>query len=422
MVNSKVLKPRILVVTYISSAFLRQSQKSLINCYKKYSKNFEVHIINLFMSNILSECNKYNWDIIIYHSSFIGLRFNRARFLNLLKKNHQELINIKASHKALTIQDEFSNMDLVCDFINKYSVDTIFSVAPRQEIKKIYKNINFNKIKFFEVLTGYIDENQITKIKNINTFKKNWIGYRVYTRPEWGTFNLKKIKLGLLFQKYCKQNNIKHDIAFGEENFFLGDKWNKFLLQCRAVIGIEGGSNILDWDGSFSKKINKIKNKKLLINYNYLKKLEKNLEKIKLMTISPRHLDACLTKTCQLLVKGKYNNILKPWKHYIPINKNMTNLSHVMKILNDDKKVNKIIHNAYKDIIQSRKYTYKKFVEFMLSKFKVNKICKEKISFYSVFLIKINYLNTYVCALLWSMLKKILSAKLIFRVIDIMKA
>ena len=100
----------------------------------------------------------------------------------------------------------------------------------------------------------------------------------------------------------------------------------------------------------------------------------------------------------------------------------MTNLSHVMKILNDDKKVNKIIHNAYKDIIQSRKYTYKKFVEFMLSKFKVNKICKEKISFYSVFLIKINYLNTYVCALLWSMLKKILSAKLIFRVIDIMKA
>ena len=42
---------------------------------------------------------------------------------------------------------------------------------------------------------------------------------------------------------------------------------------------------------------------------------------LKLFAISPRHFECCLTKTCQVLYQGRYDNIFKANHHFIEIKK-----------------------------------------------------------------------------------------------------
>lgn len=261
-------------------------------------------------------------------------------------------------------------MDLVCKFINKYSIKSIFSVAPKYEIKKIYRTVNFKKVKFYNVLTGYIDEKIVKYVKNKKNKKRSFlIGYRAHAEMGWGTFNLKKIEIGKLFKDYSSKKKLPTSIKFGAKNFFLGYDWYDFLLNCKATIGIEGGSNILDWEGNYSHKLKRnqtleLKKKQLLLQ-------EKNLIKINLKALSPKHLEACITKTCQILVTGKYNGILKPWLHYIPLKKDYSNIEQVMKLITRKNIRKKITERAYKDIVESKKYTYEEFVKFVLLKFNI---------------------------------------------------
>ena len=53
-------------------------------------------------------------------------------------------------------------MDLLCDLINDLGVDYVFSVAPESEWPKLYRTVDFRRVRF-EALTGYLDGALIEK-------------------------------------------------------------------------------------------------------------------------------------------------------------------------------------------------------------------------------------------------------------------
>ena len=59
---------------------------------------------------------------------------------------------------------------------------------------------------------------------------------------------------------------------------------------------------------------------------------------------------------------GEYSGILKPNVHYIELKKDHSNLKDVIDSLYDEDRRMKIVKKAYKDIIDSDKYTYENFV------------------------------------------------------------
>ena len=87
------------------------------------------------------------------------------------------------------------------------------------------------------------------------------------------------------------------------------------------------------------------------------------LEKLQLFAISPRHLEACATKTCQVLVEGSYNGILTAGEHFIELKKDFSNIHLVLDKIKEDKQREHIVNRAYKDIVQSGKYSYNNFVK-----------------------------------------------------------
>jgi hypothetical protein len=65
--------------------------------------------------------------------------------------------------------------------------------------------------------------------------------------------------------------------------------------------------------------------------------------------ISSRHFEAAGTKTCQIMLEGKYNDILKPDEHFISLKHDLSNIDDVMKRFGDA---------AYRKVMVDRTYEY----------------------------------------------------------------
>ena len=84
--------------------------------------------------------------------------------------------------------------------------------------------------------------------------------------------------------------------------------------------------------------------------------------RLQLFAISPRHLEACATRTCQVLVEGDYSGVLRPGEHYIPISKDLSNLDDVLEQLQSDEQRERLTEAAYRDVVASGRYGYERFV------------------------------------------------------------
>lgn len=350
---------------------MRSSQRDHLQAFKKYSSGFNCFYLNLAFAGYPAYLNKVPFDLIVFDWSFVGGRVEKARFKETLSR-----IEHLRSDKAIKVcmpQDEFTCMDVLCDFINDFNVKYVFTVAPATEWSKIYKTINQDRVSFFRVLTGYLDEEVVKKWSNKSRVSFDYrpldIGYRTVSTAIWGRFNLHKATIAEIFQEQSALRGLKTDIKVGAEYFKLGDEWLKFLSRCRFTLGIEGGSRILDWDGSILCAVTEYIKSNPRATFDELAGVCVPVERegeVNVIALSPRHLEACLTSTVQILVEGDYNGILKPNVHYIPLKLDFSNISEVFVRMDDVTACRKIAETAYNDIVASNKYSYRSMVELVM--------------------------------------------------------
>jgi len=83
---------------------------------------------------------------------------------------------------------------------------------------------------------------------------------------------------------------------------------------------------------------------------------------LELFAVSPRHLEACVSRTCQVLVRGAYNGVLEADKHYIPLEPDFSNLDEVLETMRRDDRRAAITEAAFRDVVESGRWTYRGFV------------------------------------------------------------
>jgi Glycosyl transferases group 1 len=74
--------------------------------------------------------------------------------------------------------------------------------------------------------------------------------------------------------------------------------------------------------------------------------------------ISSRHFDAAGTGTCQILVRGRYNDILTADEHYIPLDPDLANVDEVIARFRDPIERGRIASAAY--ILVNERHTYRR--------------------------------------------------------------
>jgi len=304
-----------------------------------------------------------DFDLIVFHNTFLALRWADREILD----RYYRFKRLKGYKIALP-QDEFLNTESLNKFFINTGVKTVFTCLPESEFNRVYPKDKSGLDYCFTIFPGYIDDSAMVKAsKYCRPHKLRTIdtGYRAWKAPYWlGRHGQLKWQLTEKFLNTSCKSNLNFDLSNNEKHVFHGEKWYEFLSNCRVVLGCEGGASLLDADGSIKRKTEQYVRKHPHAAFEDVEKacfpgLDGNL---KLFALSPRHFEACITRTCQALVEGEYGGILKPGVHYIEIKKDWSNIQDVIKQVADKEYCERIANNAYTDIVESGLYTYKRLV------------------------------------------------------------
>ena len=137
-----------------------------------------------------------------------------------------------------------------------------------------------------------------------------------------------------------------------------------FSPSCKYTLGVEGGASVHDPDGAFHEA-----------SLRYLAEHpEASFEEVEAncfpgvdggiayYAISPRHLEACATRTAQVLIEGSYNGILRPGEHYLELRRDFSNLDEVLDRSTTTAERARITETRTATWCASGAYTYERFV------------------------------------------------------------
>lgn len=372
---NQIKKTKVLIVSQGLNYPWRIVLRCFLDSYQKYLSNAICYYFILPQKEILqNNLRNLDYDLIIFDCMFSGLlRWGDYEDI----RHYVDKVNFLKSRnttKVLVTQDEWLRTDNVCNFINEFGINVVISVAPPSEWHTLYPTVDFSKVRFYQGLTGYLEDHIVVKTKNLIDKQRDRpidIGYRAARSPAWfGRHGFLKTQVAEVFQEKSPSFGLKIDISTNRKNEISGFAWYKFMASCKYFIGVEGGVSVLD-------PIGKIWKEGVLFQKKFPNATFEEIENavfpnqegsVKLFALSPRHLEAVCTKTCQILVEGDYNGILKPNIHYIPLKKDFSDIETVLQKTSDVKLRQTIAENAYKDIVLSGKYTYKGFISFLLEK------------------------------------------------------
>ena len=313
----------------------------------------------LFLRPYVSLKNDYgkNFDVIIIHYSICIIFRNYISFL--LRKKLQ---NFKG-FKIVIIQDEYRWINRILREMVYLNVDCIVSLLDKENINKVYNHPQLENKLMVSTLAGYVSNNWINRdVPKISERKKHII-YRGNNLPFWlGNGAHEKSVLSEKILENFDDIGLNLDVSSNPGDRIYGKDWLDFMKSGKCVIGLEGGASIFDFDGSIEKKVRKFQSENPKATYEkihreYLSRFE---DKVYYRMITPRSFEAIAMKTVQVLYPGKYSGILEPWKHYLPINRDFSNLNEVISAIKNDDFLQKMANQAYSEIIESQNYSEEK--------------------------------------------------------------
>jgi hypothetical protein len=224
----------------------------------------------------------------------------------------------------------------------------------------------YNRASFYRALTGYID-NQAAK-RLVSTLPKiecrsTDIVYRATRLPYWfGSHGQLKHHIADIIREGAKNHHLTFDISTSEADTIVGEGWLDFIASEKAIIGCESGSSALDRRGEIKAKLQALLLENPSLTFEQADSgLPPGWNNFSFFAISPRHLEAVITKTCQILVEGSYNGILKPNIHYIQLKRDFSDIDDALEKMKNPQLLEEITERAYADIYLSNKYSYKTF-------------------------------------------------------------
>jgi hypothetical protein len=362
---------RILIVYNL----LRKNDRSTIfehlYCFKRYSGE-QCYYLNT-ARGIPRFITKTHFDLIIYHYSFLSFTLRWPEAANQVRFKQYGLLKELRGYKIAIPQDEYVYSDILSEFFSAFGVKTVFTCLPETEWQKVYPMEKSGLRHYLTVFPGYVDELSLEKLRKTGLKRHDSrpidIGYRARKLPYWvGRHGTIKWELTQKFIAAADGHNLYIDLSNDANDVFLGAEWYKFLAKCRVVLGCESGASLHDPDGSIFRKVNEYVGDHPESSFDEVERacfpgLDGNL---RLFSLSPRHFEACITKTCQALVEGEYGGIIKPGVHYIEIKKDGSNINDVIRQMKDIKTCEQLADKAYRDIVESGLYTYRNFAQMVL--------------------------------------------------------
>lgn len=366
------MKRKILVVYAALNHPLRATTKQLIDCFQEYSDDHWFYV-NLAHKAAPFYLSRIEFDLVVFHVTFMQRLSRSEAHFQRMTRRAACVLDLPVSRRVALVQDEFWNASKVERFLLKSGVNVVFSVSPDSEWRKIYPRIDPGKVRFHRVLTGYLDDNNLDMMIALGENpapRKYDLVYRASNRPSpaWGRFGYLKQDLTDAVVRLLPNYSLQTDISTAAADVIHGNAWYEFLASSRYTFGVESGVSLLDRDGEINARVSAYRTAHPAAEFEEIEAtcfpgMDGNIH---MAAIGPRHLEACATRTCQILTEGDYNGLLKPGLHYIPLSRDLANLPEVLGSLGDEDRRRRLVKRAFDDIVAPRKLTYANFVREVL--------------------------------------------------------
>ncbi len=359
-------RPNVLVLYGLLQWPLRQWHSDHLYSFRNYARS-RCFYVNVGVRKVPRALREVEWDAVVLHHTLTGQRM-QPPILDFQLKRAGAVKGMAPTTVAM-IQDECIYTDLMSGLIDDFGADHVFSLAPESEWRKIYPAVDHDKVRFHRVLAGYLDEATLKRVDAIvaeGRPREIDIGYRAWSGLlSLGRHGTLRRRLAEVFEPAAKARGMTTDISVDMADVHHGDDWYRFLASCRYFLGAEGGATVLDSTGEFMLRTERYLDEHPGASFEEVEAACFPGEdgKLQLFAISPRHLEACATRTCQVLVEGEYSGVLEAGVHYIPIARDLSNVEEVLDTLQSDSERERITEAAHRDIVETGRYTYRGLVE-----------------------------------------------------------
>jgi hypothetical protein len=159
-------------------------------------------------------------------------------------------------------------------------------------------------------------------------------------------------------EKIAPQKGLTIDFSY--KTIHRGE-WADFLRRCKGIPGAESGTYFLDREGFILSRAKKYEQAHPGATLDEIKRacFVNIPEHISGKCISSRHFEPIGTKTCQILLEGEYNGILKANEHYLAVKKDYSNLEEIIRCFRDDDYRKSIVEKAYEYVISEHTYEHR---------------------------------------------------------------
>ncbi len=303
------------------------------------------------------------YDAVVFHYTFLDLRQRPAEFRRQCTR--LDPLRHLTCPKALIPHDEQAHSDLLCSFGLEFGVTHVFTPAPASEWPRVYEGLDLDRVAFCSVLTGYVDDSLARRIAQRGGDLEGRsidIGYRSAAGwPFYGRHGMLKGLVAEFVDERAPKYNLITDISTAHTDAILGEAWFDFLLDCKYTIGVEGGSSVFDRDGSVLQRVQEYLGTHPEADFDEVEAacfpgMDGDFE---YRLLGPRHFEAAMTRTCQILVEGDYQGVFQAGRHYIALKPDFSNLDEVLQAVQADQHRHEITKAVYRDVIESGDYSYK---------------------------------------------------------------
>jgi hypothetical protein len=302
------------------------------------------------------------FDGVVLHTTFLCERWS-DQFADV-RRRYAWLSDVPCTKVALP-QDEYDHSEVLDEWLSELGVSDVFTVLGEDVRPVLYPTLH-ERAHFHPALTGYIDDAMASYCAahlRPTSDRAFDIVYRATRLPYWfGSHGQLKHKIAEIVGERLVAHDLRADISTEWDDTIFGDAWSDFLMSGRAIIGAESGSSVLDRRGEIQSRIRTLLAEQPALSFEEVgRELPEGWDSCRFFAISPRHLEAVVTKTAQVLVEGTYSGVLEAERHYIPLRPDFSNLDDVLERLHDHRLLQETADRAYEEIYVGGAYRYSDF-------------------------------------------------------------
>ena len=331
-----------------------------LDAFQRYSR-FRVRELS-FLRRLPASLDLAQFDVLAIHYS-IAIGYLSEHYISPAAKQR---VRDFPGLKVVFIQDEYRAINAVMEALRFMRIDVLFTCVPEGEIEKVYPSAQVPGVAKVNTLTGYVPEGLIAASPAPVTSRPIDVGYRTRKPPYWlGELSYEKWSIADRFAEHARESGLRLDLSYREADRLYGPAWTAFLTSCKAMLGVESGASVFDFDGTLQQKVDRyVADHPEASFFEVQEKFLRPYEGlIRLNQISPRCFEAAALGTVLVLYEGEYSGILQPWRHYVPLKKDFSNFAEVLAALKDPVRLQEIADCARREIAESARWSFRGFID-----------------------------------------------------------